>query len=137
MEALASEHLILIVAAVIVLNRGFEKTGLRLLRPAYVAVQAFDLAVVALLSWARIPELPTRADFMIRIFLMLFVAYHMVLNSQGRGRALRQRAEDRAEEEAKLQERRDRLARAAAIDAEIQSEADVSPLGSVTEPAAD
>ena len=133
MDSLASEQLILVVAAVILLNRGFEKTGLRLLRPAYVVVQAFDLAVVGLLSMARIPELPTKADFIIRIFLMLFVAYHMVINSPSRGRAL----QDRAEEEGMLQERRDRVARAEAIDAETQREAEASPPGSVTEPAAD
>jgi len=133
MDALASEYLILVVAAVILVNRGFERTSLRLLRPAYVIVQAFDLVVVAGLSMARIHELPTKADFIIRIFLMLFVAYHMVINSQSRGRAL----QNLAVEEAKLDERRERLARAAALDAELQTAAGASSDESVTEPTAD
>ena len=133
MDALASEYLILVVAAVILVNRGFERTSLRLLRPAYVVVQAFDLAVVAILSMARIHELPTKADFIIRIFLMLFVAYHMVINSQSRGRAL----QNLAGEEAKLDERRERLARAAALDAELQTAAGASSDESVAEPTAD
>ena len=42
---LASEHLILLVAAVIIVNRGFDSTGLKLNRAAYVVVQAFDFMV--------------------------------------------------------------------------------------------
>ncbi len=85
---MGSEHLILIVALVIVVNRLFDQTGLKRYRPAYVAVQLFDLACVGVLSAARIPELPTKADFIIRIFLMLFVAYHMVINNKARDEAI-------------------------------------------------
>lgn len=119
MDGFASEHLILLVAAVVVLNRGFDSTGLRLHRWAFVTVQAFDLAMVGILFVARIPELPPKADFVIRIFLMLFVAYHMVTNSQTRGRAL----SSTDEEEDRQEERRARLARAAGLDPQTGADA--------------
>ncbi len=111
---LASEHLILLVAAVIIVNRGFDSTGLKLNRAAYVVVQAFDFAMVVVLFTARLSELQGKADITIRLFLMAFVCWHMVRNNQSRTRALRERLEDRREEEAR------RAAKAAAAAAEAQ-----------------
>ena len=88
---MASEHLILLVAAVIILNRGFDSTGLKLNRAAYVVTQLFDLAMVVVLFLGRLSELPIKADYTIRLFLMAFVVWHMVRNSQSRTKALRLR----------------------------------------------
>ncbi len=114
---IASENLILVVATLIVVNRGFASTGLRLQRHAYVAVQALNFATVVVLFVARIPELPPKADFAIRVFLMLFVAWHMVHNNQRRIEALRRRDEDEAELAERAEERPRRLAAAQAADA--------------------
>ena len=61
---------------------------------------------------------------------MLFVGYHMVINSQSRTRALRQAAEDAEEEEERLRERQARRDRAAALDAQREADASgASPVG--------
>ena len=119
---MASEHLILLVAAVIVLNRGFDSTGLKSNRVAYVVTQAFDLSMVVVLFIGRLSELPIKADYTIRLFLMAFVVWHMVRNSQTRTRALRERLEARREAEER------RAAREAAEEAQ---KATGEPNGSV------
>lgn len=130
MTAIAAEHLVLMVAVVIVLNRGFDSTGLKRHRKAYVVVQAFNLAMVVLLFVSRMPELPRKADLAIRVFLMLFVAWHMVRNSQTRTEALRAGRDAVDEREA----RRERFARAAALgeaqalgEPSSEEEADAAP----------
>jgi hypothetical protein len=137
-DAFTSENLILLVAATIIINRGFEKTRLRLLRPAYVFVQAFDIVMMSLLSLARLEQLPTKPDFVIRIFLMLFVAYHMVLNSQARGRALRDETEEISDRVRARDNRRERQLRAAAHDAETDSQINADePSASSSDPELD
>ncbi len=111
---MASEHLILLVAAVIVANRGFDSTGLKLNRIAYVVVQAFDFAMVVVLFMGRLSELDGKADVTIRLFLMAFVCWHMVRNNQSRSKALRDRLEDQREQEK-------RKAAKAAAEAEAQN----------------
>ena len=111
---MASEHLILLVAAVIVLNRGFDSTGLKLNRIAYVLTQLFDVAMVVVLFMGRLGELPVKADYTIRLFLMAFVVWHMVRNNQSRTKALRDRLEDQREAE-------QRKAARAAAEAEAQN----------------
>ena len=115
---MASEHLILIVAALIVVNRGFDSTGLKTNVVAFVLTQLFDLAMVIVLFVGRIPELPTKADYTIRLFLMAFVAWHMVRNYQTRTGALRRRLEDERDKERRLREHE------AAVEAEGVAEGD-------------
>ncbi len=123
MTALAAEHLILLVAAVIVVNRAFDSTGLKRNRHAYAVVQVFDLSMVVVLFVSRMNELPPKADFAIRVFLMLFVAWHMVRNNQARIAALRGDQEEVDEREA----RRERFARAAAMgEAQAQARGEAS-----------
>jgi len=107
------DGLILGVAAVIAVNKAFISTGLKHSRPLYVFVQAFDVGAVVMLFFARVFPEP-RLDYAIRVFLMLFVAWHMVLNSQTRA-AIRaptpkeqtELDEARAELEATLRRERD------------------------------
>jgi hypothetical protein len=77
------DGLIIGVALVIGLNRAFIGTGLKHSRAAYVFVQAFDVGACFALFFATIfPD--RRLDYAIRVFLMLFVAWHMVQNSAAR-----------------------------------------------------
>jgi len=73
------DGLIIGVALVIGLNRAFVGTGLKHSRAAFVFVQAFDIGACVALFFARIfPN--QQLDIAIRLFLMLFVAWHMVQN---------------------------------------------------------
>ncbi len=73
------DGLIIGVALVIGLNRAFVGTGLKHSRAAFVFVQAFDVGACVALFFARIfPN--QQLDLAIRLFLMLFVAWHMVQN---------------------------------------------------------
>ena len=73
------DGLIIGVALVIGLNRAYVGTALKRSRAAYVFVQAFDVGACFALFFARIFPEP-RLDYAIRVFLMLFVAWHMVQN---------------------------------------------------------
>ena len=73
------DGLIIGVALVIGLNRAFVGTALKRSRAAYVFVQAFDVGACFALFFARLFPDP-RLDYAIRVFLMLFVAWHMVQN---------------------------------------------------------
>ncbi len=101
--------LILGVGLVIVLNRGFTATGLKLHRAAYVAVQAFNLATMLGLLWFEFEGYPPKLAQAIRVFLMFFVAWQMVLANQRRAGALRKVVEDRKEVQRKAEEREQRL----------------------------
>ena len=90
------DGLIIGVALVIGLNRAFIGTGLKHSRAAYVFVQAFDIGACVALFFAKIfPDI--RLDYAIRVFLMLFVAWHMVQNSVTRA-ALRRPSSDETRE---------------------------------------
>ncbi|MCO4770556.1 MAG: hypothetical protein KDA24_11050 [Deltaproteobacteria bacterium] len=73
------DGLIIGVALVIGLNRAFIGTALKRSRAAYVFIQAFDVGACFALFFARVFPDP-RLDYAIRVFLMLFVAWHMVQN---------------------------------------------------------
>lgn len=118
MEGLASEDvLILGVAFVIVLNRAFTSTALRLSRAAYVVIQLFNLSAVLALFWFRLDGFPGNLDRSVRVFLMFFVAFHMVLANQGRAKALRARVLDRREAERAKEDKAKRREELMAMDA--------------------
>ena len=105
------------VVGLVALNRLFESSRLSGYRGVYVVVQAVDLAVVALLFAVRMEDFQGRVELVVRLFLMLFLTFHMVRNSQVRTKALR----DRLEEERELEERaRLRAALAAQTAGEVE-----------------
>ncbi len=104
---LSTDTLLFGVVIAIGVNRVFQASGARLSRVAYVVVQTINMGFVIGLWTFRVPELASvpRAELGVRLFLMCFVAWHMVRNSQARTRAIRQ-----AEEAAKfVAERRERM----------------------------
>jgi hypothetical protein len=80
----SQDIIILGVAGVIALNRGFSGTGLRDSTPAYVVIQTINVAVCLALFWFRIEGFPADLDFSVRIFLTLFVGWQMVNNNRVR-----------------------------------------------------
>lgn len=126
---MAPEHLIFLVAVIIVVHRAFEATGLKLSRAAYAGTQALSVAALLVVFASRIEELPPRGDYTVRLFLMGFVGWHMVQANHARNRALRKAADERREAE----ERRARLQAAASADpADPAQNATAVPAGSVT-----
>jgi hypothetical protein len=125
MIQLNSDTLLFCVVIAIGVNRLFQASGVRLFRPAYVIVQTVNMGFVVGLWTFRIPELwqVPRAELGVRLFLMCFVAWHMVRNSQARTKALRQ-AKEAAEFVA---EREERMEEFAAEFAEGQADAPASP----------
>jgi hypothetical protein len=126
MIQLNSDTLLFCVVIAIGVNRLFQTSGARLFRPAYVIVQTVNMGFVIGLWTFRIPELlyqHRRAELGVRLFLMCFVAWHMVRNSQARTQALRQ-AKEAAEFVA---EREERMEEFAAEFAEGQADAPASP----------
>ena len=118
MDGMAPEDaLILGVALIIVLNRVFTSTSLKLLRPAYAGIQVFNLVTMAVLLRFRLEGYPPKLELSIRVFLMFFVAWHMVLANQSRARALRLRVDERRERERMGEERDKRLQQLAEWDA--------------------
>ncbi len=85
--------LLLGVAGVVAINRGFSGTALRESNAAYVVVQAINVAACVGLFFFHLDGYPARLDFWIRAFLTLFVGWQMVNNNQTRV-ALRRRALD-------------------------------------------
>lgn len=125
MIQLDSDTLLFSVIIAIGVNRLFQASGVRLFRLAYVIVQTVNMGFVVGLWTFRIPELWSvpRAELGVRLFLMCFVAWHMVLNSRARTKALRQ-AKEAAEFAA---EREERMEEFAAEFAEGQADAPASP----------
>lgn len=111
MIQLSSDTLLFGVVIAIGVNRVFQASGARLSRLAYVAVQAVNMGFVIGLWTFRVPELVSvpRAELGIRLFLMCFVSWHMVRNSQARTLAIRQ-AEEAARFVAERRERMDSFA---------------------------
>lgn len=115
--------LILLVAGVVALNRGFSSTGLKSSQAAYVVIQIINLAACVLLFFFRLEDWPENFDFWIRTFLTLFVGWQMVNNNQVRVE-LRRDAMDQE------RRRRDRERKLEAIHAE---NADLHPPAGVDE----
>jgi hypothetical protein len=92
---LSTDYLLFGVVIAIGVNRVFQASGFRLSRIAYVVVQAVNMSFVLGLWTFKISEFSNvpRAELGIRVFLMCFVAWHMVRNSQSRTKALRQHQE--------------------------------------------
>ena len=111
MIQLNSDTLLFCVVIAIGVNRLFQASGARLFRPAYVIVQTVNMGFVIGLWTFRVPELWSvpRAELGVRLFLMCFVAWHMVRNSQVRTQALRQ-AKEAAEFIAERKERMEEFA---------------------------
>jgi len=111
MIQLNSDTLLFCLVIAIGVNRLFQATGLRLFRPAYVIVQTVNVGFVVGLWTFPIPELwqVPRAELGVRLFLMCFVVWNMVRNSQTRTKALRQ-AKEAAELVAERKERMEELA---------------------------
>jgi len=129
MIQLSTDTLLFAVVIAIGVNRVFQSSGARLSRLAYVMVQTVNMAFVLGLWAFKVPELAMvpRAELGVRLFLMCFVAWHMVRNSQARARGLRQARE--AEEF--IAERRERMDAFAASQA---AEASASQAEAVGEP---
>ncbi len=122
MDGLQPEDaLILGVALIIVLNRAFTSTALKLRRPAYVAVQSFNLVTMAVLLQFRLDGYPPKLDHAIRVFLMFFVAWHMVLANQSRAAALRKELEEGKEHQRRIDEREKRMQQLSDWDAEAEA----------------
>ena len=96
MTELSTDYLLFGVVIAIGVNRVFQASGFRLSRLAYVVVQAVNMSFVLGLWTFKISEFSNapRAELGIRVFLMCFVAWHMVRNSQSRAKALRRRQEE-------------------------------------------
>ncbi len=119
MDGLQSEDVLILGAALImVLNRTFTGTSLKLRRPAYVALQIVNLATVAALLRFRLEGYPAQLDLSVRVFLMFVVAWHMVLANQGRAVALRRIVDERREQERKVDDRERRMQQLAEWDEE-------------------
>ena len=115
MPEITTDMLLFGVIGTIAVNRVFQASSAKRRRPAYVGIQGVDLALVIVLFILRIPGYGANVDIGIRTFLMCFVAWHMVRNSQARTRALR---EDR-EAARSAEERRERMAAFAADQAGV------------------
>lgn len=125
MTGLQPEDLLILgVALIIVLNRGFTATGLKLLRSAYVALQLINFSTMILLFQFRLEGYPGKLDRAIRVFLMFFVAWQMVQANQSRAAALRSGIEEEREKERKAQERADRMAQLEEWDREAAAQKD-------------
>jgi hypothetical protein len=127
MIQLSTDHLLFGVVIAIGLNRVFQTSGFRLSRVVYAGVQAVNMGFVLALWFFKITEFAAvpRAELGIRLFLLCFVAWHMVRNSQARARALR-----RAAEEAEfVAERRARMDAFAASQAEAEKGAQAETVG--------
>ena len=132
---LSTDTLLFGVVIAIGVNRVFQASGARLSRVAYVAVQAVNMGFVIGLWTFRVPELWSvpRAELGIRLFLMCFVAWHMVRNSQARTLAIRQ-----AEEAALfVAERRERMESFAAGQSAESPTNQAEALGELSSPAED
>ena len=92
---LSTDTLLFGVVAAIALNRIFQASRMPLSRLAYVLAQGINMGFVLALFSFRIQEFVAvpRADLGVRVFLMCFVAWHMVRNNQARTKGLRSRAE--------------------------------------------
>lgn len=112
------DALILGVALIIVLNRVFTSTSLKLRRPAYAIIQLFNLVTMVVLLNFELTGYPPKLELSIRVFLMFFVAWHMVLANQSRATALRARIEDARDAERQVEDRDKRLQKLADWDAE-------------------
>lgn len=111
MSGLQPEDLLILgVALIIVLNRSFTATGLKLFRSAYVGLQVINFTTMILLFQFRLDGFPARLDRAIRVFLMFFVAWQMVQANQSRALALRAGIEENREKDRKAQERAERMA---------------------------
>ena len=88
---LSTDTLLFGVIAAIGVNRVFQASRLRLSRLAYVVVQMVNMGFVLGLTLLRLPEFQKtpQAELAIRLFLLCFVAWHMVRNSAARTKALR------------------------------------------------
>ncbi len=118
MTGLAPEDILLLgIAVIIVLNRTYTSTGLRLNRPAYVVMQVVNLSAVVSLFFFRLDGFPVKLDLSVRVFLMFFVAFHMVLASQSRAKALRSQVLDRRDAELEREEKAKRREELIAMDA--------------------
>ncbi len=125
------DGLIIGVALVIGLNRAFIGTGLKHSRAAYVFVQAFDVGACFALFFATIFPDP-RLDYAIRVFLMLFVAWHMVQNSIARSALRAPTSAEQEELEAARKEieaciARERAEERAAMEAATEAPVEESP----------
>ena len=119
MSGLEPEDLMILgVALIIVLNRAFVSTPLKLRRPAYVVIQLFNLATMGVLLSVRLEGYPPKLEGSVRVFLMFFVAWHMVLANQGRAVALRRIVDERREQERKVDDRERRMQQLAEWDEE-------------------
>ncbi len=76
------DFVILGVAAVVVANRVYTATRLHEWLLAYPLLQALNIGMIAGLTFIRLGALPPRAEAVVRLFLSLFVAWHMVLAFQ-------------------------------------------------------
>jgi hypothetical protein len=134
MTQLSTDHLLFGVVIAIGINRVFQTSGFRLSRLAYAVVQAVNMSFVLALWLFRIQEfaMVPRAELGIRLFLLCFVAWHMVRNSQARARALGRAAEE-AEFAAERQERMDAFA-ASQVEAQGETVGESPPSEDETEP---
>lgn len=123
------DGLIIGVALVIGLNRAFIGTGLKHSRAAYVFVQAFDVGAAFALFFARIFPDP-RLDYAMRVFFMLFVAWHMVQNSVTRAELRR----PTSDEERELEEARKQIEREIAREREEEERARAESTSEPSEP---
>ena len=131
-----SEDFLLIgTALVVVCNRAFTATNLALSRPAYVVLQVVNLSAVVALSVFRLEGYPPKLDLAVRVFLMLFVAWHMVTASQGRTKARLDARDESRRVEDKQKERDELRTRLEAHDAELGQTPATEPSGD--EPAPD
>lgn len=74
--------LLLGVAGVVALNRGFSGTGLRDSNGAYVIIQTINIAACVGMFVFRLDGYPAQLDFWVRTFLTLFVGWQMVNNNR-------------------------------------------------------
>ncbi len=90
--------LLLGVAGVVALNRGFSGTGLRESNAAYVLIQAVNVAAAVSLYFFHLEGFPAQLDFWVRAFLTLFVGWQMVNNNQVRVALRRARSDQERRE---------------------------------------
>jgi hypothetical protein len=113
------DYLLIGVALVVVLNRGYTGTRLVFERYAYVALQAINLVAVVALFRFRLSGYPARLDLAVRVFLMLFVAWHMVAANQARAKAFLDRRDEQRRLEEKRQQKEELRRRLEEQDAEL------------------
>ena len=134
MIELSTDTLLFGVVIAIGVNRVFQASGVRLSRVAYVVVQAINMGFVVGLWTFRVPEFDSvpRAELGIRLFLMCFVAWHMVRNSQARTVAIRQ-VQEAAKFVAERRERMESFAAAQAADSPTNQAEALGELSSAPE----